>query len=90
MELTLQEEVFMDQLRGFINTGYPNYACKLIYGSKQASRAWFNQLSDRFSIEFFVRQSLVDNSLFVLHMVLKPEFPRKNSMDQDPSMQNHA
>lgn len=66
---TLQEEVFMDQPRGFINTDYPDFVCKLnkvLYGLKQTPRVWFNRLSDSL-LDFGFWQSFVDNSLFVLH-----------------------
>nr|GEX75008.1 retrotransposon protein, putative, Ty1-copia subclass [Tanacetum cinerariifolium] len=39
----LSEEVYMEQLEGFVNPKYPNHVCKLkrfIYGLKQASRSF--------------------------------------------------
>jgi hypothetical protein len=40
----LDEEVFMEQLQGFVDSSCLDYACRLhkaIYGLKQAPRAWF-------------------------------------------------
>ena len=44
----LDEEVYIEQLRGFIDESKPNFVCELcksLYGLKQALRAWFRQLS---------------------------------------------
>nr|GEZ76791.1 hypothetical protein [Tanacetum cinerariifolium] len=45
----LNEEVYMEQPEGFVNTKYPNRICKLkrsIYGLKQASRQWNKRFDD--------------------------------------------
>nr|GEX02781.1 hypothetical protein [Tanacetum cinerariifolium] len=45
----LNEEVYMEQIDGFVNPKYPNRVCKLkrsIYGLKQASRQWNKQFND--------------------------------------------
>ncbi|GJS95901.1 retrotransposon protein, putative, ty1-copia subclass [Tanacetum coccineum] len=45
----LNEEVYMEQHKGFVNQKYPNRLCKLkrsIYGLKQASRQWNKQFDD--------------------------------------------
>jgi len=65
----LNEKVFMEQPRGFINETKPNYVCKLhksLYGLKQASRAWFHRLSQQL-VEFGFQESISDYSLFTLH-----------------------
>uniref|UniRef100_A0A251RWD9 Putative zinc finger, CCHC-type n=1 Tax=Helianthus annuus TaxID=4232 RepID=A0A251RWD9_HELAN len=44
----LTENVYMEQPKGFVDTQFPSYVCKLnkaIYGLKQAPRAWFHRLS---------------------------------------------
>ena len=64
---TLQEEVFMDQPKGFVDSAQPLTACKLhkaLYGLKQALRAWFDKLSlALLSFGFIIAKS--DNSLFI-------------------------
>ncbi|OMO81435.1 Reverse transcriptase, RNA-dependent DNA polymerase [Corchorus capsularis] len=45
----LNEEVFMAQPPGFVDSKQPNYVCKLhrsIYGLRQAPRAWFQRFSN--------------------------------------------
>ncbi|GJT69271.1 retrotransposon protein, putative, ty1-copia subclass [Tanacetum coccineum] len=45
----LSEEVYMEQLEGFVNPKFPNRVCKLklsIYGLKQASRQWNKRFDD--------------------------------------------
>ncbi|GJR28665.1 retrotransposon protein, putative, ty1-copia subclass [Tanacetum coccineum] len=45
----LSKEVYMMQLKGFVNPKYPNHVCKLkhsIYGLKQASRQWNKRFDD--------------------------------------------
>ncbi|GJW21961.1 retrotransposon protein, putative, ty1-copia subclass [Tanacetum coccineum] len=45
----LNEEVYMEQPKGFVNPKYPNRVCKLkrsIYGLKQASRQWNKRFDD--------------------------------------------
>ncbi|XP_057506617.1 LEAF RUST 10 DISEASE-RESISTANCE LOCUS RECEPTOR-LIKE PROTEIN KINASE-like 2.5 [Actinidia eriantha] len=54
---SLDEEVFMSQPPGFVDTNLPKYVCKLnkaIYGLKQAPRAWYNELR-RFLLESLQR-----------------------------------
>ncbi|GJT25667.1 retrotransposon protein, putative, ty1-copia subclass [Tanacetum coccineum] len=45
----LNEEVYMEQPKGFVNQKFPNRVCKLkrsIYGLKQASRQWNKRFDD--------------------------------------------
>lgn len=66
---SLQEEVYMRQPPSFESPEYPNYICKLrkpIYGLKQASHAWYTELTSFLICMGFV-MSRSDNSLFILH-----------------------
>ncbi|RVW41864.1 Retrovirus-related Pol polyprotein from transposon RE1 [Vitis vinifera] len=65
----LLENVYMEQPKGFVNSDFPDYVCKLnksLYGLKQAPRAWFMRLSQTL-LEFGFLSSPVDASLFVYH-----------------------
>lgn len=57
----LEEEVFMEQPKGFEDHDHPEYFCKLhksLYGLKQAPQAWFLRLS----------QSLLDLGYFSIFL----------------------
>ena len=44
----LQEEVYTEQLEGYVHPDFPHYVCRLkkaLYGIKQAPRAWTNRMS---------------------------------------------
>ena len=44
----LQEEVYMEQPKGYVHPEFPGYVCKLkkaLYGLKQAPRAWTDRIS---------------------------------------------
>jgi hypothetical protein len=65
----LEEEVFMEQPKGFEDPHFPDYVCHLnrsIYGLKQAPRAWFMCLSQAL-LELGFSNSAVDTSLFMFH-----------------------
>lgn len=59
---SLEEEVFMEQSPGFVDSRFPNHVCRLkkaLYGLKQAPRAWFNGLSQSL-LHLRFSESLVD------------------------------
>lgn len=61
----------MSQPKGFVDSRFPNYVCKLqkaLYGLKQAPRAWFNKLKV-FLQGCGFHACFSDTSLFVLHTV---------------------
>lgn len=63
----LQEEVYMVQPPGFVDTDRPTHVCRLrkaIYGLKQAPRAWYMALKHYLTASGFVN-SHADASLFV-------------------------
>ena len=69
MHSVLEEEVYMTQPQGFIDSSHSQYVCKLhkaLYGLKQAPRAWFSTLSRFLHAQKFVNSS-ADTSLFVQH-----------------------
>jgi hypothetical protein len=44
----LQEEVYVEQLKGFLDPHYPQHVYKhkkALYGLKQAQRAWYERLT---------------------------------------------
>jgi hypothetical protein len=63
----LDEEVYMLQPPGYVDSRYPQHICKLeksLYGLKQAPRAWFARLSSKLqALGFF--PSKADVSLFI-------------------------
>lgn len=72
----LQEEVYMKQPQGFVNSSCPSYVCKLVkslYGLKQAPRAW-NDKFTTYLLDIGFETSLSDSSLFVkkdgIHVVI--------------------
>ena len=63
----LDEEVYMDQPKGFENKDYPNHVYRLkkaLYGLKQALRAWYSRL-DQYLIKNGFRRDGVDSNLYI-------------------------
>ncbi|KAJ0908501.1 putative RNA-directed DNA polymerase [Helianthus annuus] len=73
---TLTESVYMSQPPGFVDPSYPTHVCKLnkaIYGLRQASRAWYNELKHHLlSVHF--KPSISDPSLFINTVTSSPIF----------------
>lgn len=68
---TLDEQVFMEQLDGFIDPNKPQAVCKhkhAMYGLKQAPRAWFDRLHTSFFTLGFCN-SVSNTSLFYYNHV---------------------
>jgi len=66
----LEEEVLMEQPKGFEDPAFPDHVCRLhksLYGLKQAPRAWFMRLSQAL-LELGFTSSAVDSSLFMFHL----------------------
>jgi hypothetical protein len=62
----LEEDMFMKQPSGFVDSDFPSYHCKLdkaLYGLKLAPRAWYSRLSDKLRSLGF-QSSKVDISFF--------------------------
>ena len=65
----LEEEVYMSQPPGYVDSTHPTYVCKLdkaLYGLKQAPRAWYARLCNKLVQLGFV-PSKSDTSLFYFH-----------------------
>ena len=65
----LAEEVYMEQLPGFVAQGESGLVCKLcrsLYGLKQSPRAWFNRFSSVVQ-EFGMIRSAADHFVFYHH-----------------------
>ncbi|MCO5547915.1 hypothetical protein L7F22_001369 [Adiantum nelumboides] len=63
----LQEEVYMEQPRGYQDTYHPDYVCKLrkaLYGLKQAPHAWHDKIAQYLIIIGF-HMADTDHSLYV-------------------------
>ncbi|KAJ9555785.1 hypothetical protein OSB04_010399 [Centaurea solstitialis] len=59
----------MSQPPGFVNLSLPDHVCKLnkaIYGLRQASRAWYDELKS-YLIPFGFKTSISNPSLFILN-----------------------
>ena len=63
----LEEEVYMEQLDGYVHLNFADYVCKLrkaLYGRKQSNRAWSNKFS-KFLLSISFEISEADHSLYV-------------------------
>ncbi|GJU32323.1 retrovirus-related pol polyprotein from transposon TNT 1-94 [Tanacetum coccineum] len=63
----LKEEVYVKQPPGFESSEFPDYVCKLnkvLYGMKQAPKAWYETLST-FLIQNKFTKGRIDNTLFI-------------------------
>jgi len=63
----IEEEVYVEQPKGFENLEFPEYVYKLkkaLYGLKQAPRAWYERLTTFLIVQGYTRGS-VDKTLFV-------------------------
>jgi len=63
----IKEEVYVSQPNGFINYDFPNYVYeskKTLYGLNQASRSWYERLSN-FLLEQKFERGKVNTTLFI-------------------------
>ncbi|XP_052619765.1 uncharacterized mitochondrial protein AtMg00810-like [Lactuca sativa] len=66
----VKEEIYVDQLPGFINSKLPNHVYKLdkaLYGLHQAPRAWYATLTQHLLNHGYSRGS-IDQTLFIKHV----------------------
>ncbi|GKC52590.1 retrovirus-related pol polyprotein from transposon TNT 1-94 [Tanacetum coccineum] len=64
---TLKEDVYVCQLKGFIDADHPSHVYKLkkaLYGLKQAPRAWYDELST-FLLQNHFFKGTIDPTLFI-------------------------
>ena len=65
----LEEEVFVEQPPGFIDSRFPNHVYRLdkaLYGLKQAPRAWYETLA-QFLLENGFTRGTIDKTLFYIN-----------------------
>ncbi|KAK0595647.1 hypothetical protein LWI29_008688 [Acer saccharum] len=65
----LQEEVYVEQPKGFVDPHSPNHVFKLkkaLYGLKQAPRAWYDRLT-QYLVDNQYRRGGIDRTLFIKH-----------------------
>ena len=63
----LEEEVFIEQPKGFILSKHGDYVCRLkkaLYGLNQSPRAWYSRLDRYLQQEGFKREN-VDNNIYI-------------------------
>ncbi|GJX93264.1 retrovirus-related pol polyprotein from transposon TNT 1-94 [Tanacetum coccineum] len=64
---TLKEDVYVYEPEGFIDVDYPSHVYKLkntLYGLKQASRAWYDELS-KFLLQNHFFKGTIDPTMFI-------------------------
>nr|GEU58882.1 hypothetical protein [Tanacetum cinerariifolium] len=80
---SLKEDVYVYQPEGFIDADHPSHVCKLkkvLYGLKQASRAWYDELStfllqsgfSKGTIDLTLFTRRFDDDIFVVSMLTNP------------------
>jgi hypothetical protein len=65
----LEEELYMEQHEGFVEPGMHDYVClllKVLYGLKQASRAWYQRMHTVL-LEFGFICSWAAHCVYILH-----------------------
>ncbi|KAL8120799.1 hypothetical protein AgCh_017833 [Apium graveolens] len=65
----LEEEVYVEQPPGFVDSKHPDYVYRLdkaLYGLKQAPRAWYETLT-KFLLESGFNRGTIDKTLFYLN-----------------------
>ena len=63
----LNEEVYVEQPKGFIDPSFPERVYKLrkaLYGLKQAPRAWYERLTE-FLVQHGYQKAGIDKTLFI-------------------------
>ncbi|GJV86438.1 retrovirus-related pol polyprotein from transposon TNT 1-94 [Tanacetum coccineum] len=69
LHMSLKEDVYVCQPKGFIDADHPSHVYKLkkaLYGLKQASRAWYDELS-KFLLQNHFTKRTIDPTLFIRH-----------------------
>ena len=66
---SLEEEVYVEQPPGFVDTKFPDHVYRLdkaLYGLKQAPRAWYETLA-QFLLDSGFNRGTIDKTLFYLN-----------------------
>ena len=64
----MNEEVYMEQPEGFVDSSKPNHVCRLhksLYSLKQSPRAWFDKLRQVLTSKWIFTNSRLNTSLFL-------------------------
>ena len=73
----LEEEVYVEQPPGFVDSKFPEYVYRLdkaLYGLKQALKAWYETLA-QFLLESGFTRGRIDKTLFYLNFFWKVDSP---------------